>query len=229
MQQAIAYTRVSTKQQKRSGLGLEAQRSAIQSFAATEGFTVLQWFTEAESGTGADALETRPQLKAALAAARKAKGPILIAKLDRLSRDVYFISGLMADKKTEFIVTELGRQDDPFVLHMFAALAQKESALISKRTREALAATKARGTKLGMHARSKSEVRRLSALGVAGSHSAAIARLKPLEWSIKASLTEGVTLRAAAELLNERGIPSPAGGRWHGPSLHKAARRLGLR
>lgn len=228
MQHAIAYTRVSTQKQKRSGLGLEAQRLAIESFAKAEDFTVSQWFTEAESGAGADALETRPQLKAALAAARKAKGPVLVAKLDRLSRDVYFIAGLMTHK-IEFIVTELGRQDDPFVLHMFAALAQKERALISKRTKEALAATKAHGTKLGMHARSKAEIRRLSALGVAGSHTAATARLKPLEWSIKASLTEGVTLRAAADLLNDRGIPSPAGGRWHGPSLHKAARRLGLR
>jgi DNA invertase Pin-like site-specific DNA recombinase len=113
---------------------------------------------------------------------------------------------------------------------MYAALAQKERALISRRTKEALAALKAGGKKLGMHAPSKcNQVRRLSALGVAGNRNAAIARLKPLEWSIKASLTEGVTLRAAADLLNERGIPSPAGGRWYGPSLHKAARRLGLR
>jgi DNA invertase Pin-like site-specific DNA recombinase len=228
MQSAIGYTRVSTKGQKKSGLGLEAQRTAIEAFATAEGFVVTQWFTEAESGAGADALETRPQLKAALAAARKGKAVVLVAKLDRLSRDVYFIAGLMAHR-IEFIVTELGRQDDPFVLHMYAALAQKERALISKRTKEALAATKSRGTKLGMRARSKSEIRRLSALGVAGSQRAATARLKPLEWSIKASLTEGVTLRAAAELLNDRGVPSPAGGRWHGPSLHKAARRLGLR
>jgi DNA invertase Pin-like site-specific DNA recombinase len=229
MQQAIAYTRVSTQEQKRSGLGLEAQRTAIERFAAVEGFIVTQWFTEAESGAGAEALDLRPQLKAALAAARKAKGPVLVMKLDRLSRDVHFVSGLMTHK-IEFIVTELGRQDDPFVLHMYAALAQKEHALISRRTKEALAALKAGGKKLGMNAPSKrNQVGRLSALGVAGNRNAAIARLKPLEWSIKASLTEGVTLRAAAELLNDRGIPSPAGRRWHGPSLLKAARRLGLR
>jgi DNA invertase Pin-like site-specific DNA recombinase len=228
MQTAIGYTRVSTKRQQHSGLGLEAQRAAIESFAAVEGFAVSQWFTEAESGAGADAVETRPQLKLALAAAKKIKGPVLVAKLDRLSRDVHFISGLMAHK-VEFIVTELGRQDDPFVLHMFAALAQKERALISKRTREALSAAKARGTKLGMHARPTREVRRLSALGVAGCRQAATDRLKPLEWSVKAALSDGVSLRKAAELLNERGIGSPAGGRWHGPSLLKAARRLGLR
>jgi DNA invertase Pin-like site-specific DNA recombinase len=228
MQQAIAYTRVSTRQQKYSGLGLEAQRTAIEVFAASNGFAVALWFSEAESGAGADALELRPQLKAALTAARKVRGPVLVAKLDRLSRDVHFISGLMTHK-VEFISVELGRQDDPFVLHMYAALAEKERAMISQRTRAALAATKAKGTKLGMQARSKSEIRRLSALGVVGSQSAATARLKPLEWSIKASLAEGVTLRASAQLLNARGIPSPAGGHWHGPSLLKAARRLGLR
>jgi DNA invertase Pin-like site-specific DNA recombinase len=228
MQTAIGYTRVSTKKQKRSGLGLEAQRQAIASFAAAEGFTVSQWFSEAESGKGADAEATRPQLKAALAAARKARGPVLVAKLDRLSRDVAFISGLMAHK-VEFIVTELGRQDDPFVLHMFAALAQKERALISKRTKEALAVRKARGKKLGMARRSKRYIARLSALGAAASRAAATERLKPLEWSIRAVLSDGVSLRKAAELLNDRNIASPAGGRWHAPSLLKAARRLGLR
>ncbi len=228
MQHAIGYIRVSTKQQKRSGLGLEAQRAAIEGFATAEGFTMSQWFSEAESGAGADALDTRPQLKSALAAAKKIKGPVLIAKLDRLSRDVYFIAGLMAHK-IEFIVTELGRQDDPFVLHLFAALAQKERALISKRTREALAAAKARGTKLGMHARPKAEVRRLSALGTAGSVQSATARTEALRPQLEFALKDGASLRHAAQALNERGIESTRGGRWHGPSLLKAARRLGLR
>jgi DNA invertase Pin-like site-specific DNA recombinase len=228
MQKAVAYTRVSTKGQGASGLGLDAQRSAIEQFAAREGLTVTHWFSEAESGKGADALERRPELAAALKVARKAGAFIVVAKLDRLSRDVHFISGLMAHK-VPFIVTELGMKTDPFELHLRAAFAEEERRKISERTKSALAAAKARGTRLGMHARAKGEVQRLSALGAAGSRTAAVARLKPLEWSIKAALADGVSLRKAADLLNERAISSPAGGRWHGPSLLKAARRLGLR
>ena len=226
--QAVGYVRVSTKGQGVSGLGLQAQRTAIEAFAVREGYTVASWHSEAESGKGVDALDRRPQLAAALKAARKVRGPVIVAKLDRLSRDVAFISGLMAHK-IEFIVTDLGRQSDPFILHLYAALAEKERTLISTRTKAALAATKARGTKLGMTARSKREVRRLSAQGAAASAAAAMERLRPLEWSIRAALADGVSLRKAAVLLNERGIASPAGGRWHAPSLLKAARRLGLR
>jgi DNA invertase Pin-like site-specific DNA recombinase len=94
------------------------------------------------------ALERRPQLKAALEAARKRKCPIVVAKLDRLSRDVAFISGLMA-QRVPFVVAELGPDVDPFVLHIYAALAEKERALISQRTRAALAQAKARGVRLG--------------------------------------------------------------------------------
>lgn len=146
---AIGYTRVSTAEQGKSGLGLEAQREAITSFAAREGFTVQEWFTDVQSGKRvSDTLEERPQLKAALAAGKAAKRPILVSRLDRLSRDVHFISGLMV-QRVEFIACELGRVADPFMLHLFAALAEKERALISQRTKAALAALKARGVKLG--------------------------------------------------------------------------------
>src|SRR5579862_7114620 len=145
---AVAYTRVSTQEQGRSGLGLEAQRSAIQAFAAREGIVVDSWYTEVETGKGSDALDRRPQLAEALQTARQRKLPVLVSKLDRLSRDVHFISGLMA-QRVEFIVTELGRQADPFVLHMFAALAEKERSLISQRTKAGLAAAKAKGVVLG--------------------------------------------------------------------------------
>lgn len=227
-QTAIGYTRVSTKAQGQSGLGLEAQRVAIEQFAAREGYTVAAWHSEAESGKGADALERRPQLAAALKAARKVKGPVLVAKLDRLSRDVHFISGLMVHR-VEFIVVDLGKQENPFMLHIFAAVAQDERRKISERTKVALAAAKARGTKLGMTGRSKREIRQLSARGGAASAQAAMERLRPLEWSIRAALADGVTLRKASDLLNERNIASPAGGRWHAQSLLIAARRLGLR
>src|ERR1700688_354413 len=144
----VTYIRVSTSQQGRSGLGIEAQRQALQQFAKADGFTVAREFVEVETGKGSDALDRRPQLKAALAAARKLRCHVAVAKLDRLSRDVHFISGLMAHK-VPFLVAELGPDVDPFVLHLFAALAEKERSLISTRTRQALAAAKVRGVTLG--------------------------------------------------------------------------------
>jgi DNA invertase Pin-like site-specific DNA recombinase len=149
MRQAVAYTRVSTREQGRSGLGLEAQRAAIVAFAEREQITVSGWFSEVESGKRvSDTLAERPQLRAALAASQELKGPVLVSKLDRLSRDVHFISGLMAHR-VPFLVAELGADIDPFMLHLFAALAEKERAMISQRTKAALAALKARGVKLG--------------------------------------------------------------------------------
>src|SRR6266851_5149047 len=148
MTQAIAYYRVSTARQGRSGLGIEAQRTAVLRFAEAEGINIIGERTEIETGKGADALERRPELAAALADARRAKCPVLVAKLDRLSRDVHFISGLMAHR-VAFVVAELGADADPFTLHLYAALAEKERALISARTRAALAAKKAQGVKLG--------------------------------------------------------------------------------
>ena len=123
--QAISYLRVSTAEQGKSGAGIEAQRQAIAAFCAVNGFDLLREHVEVETGKGADALDRRPVLKGALAEARKAKVPVLVAKLDRLSRDVHFISGLMAHR-VPFIVTELGQDVDPFMLHIYAALAEKE-------------------------------------------------------------------------------------------------------
>ena len=141
MKPAIAYIRVSTVRQGRSGLGLEAQQTALANFAKAEGYTLIETFQEIETGKGADALDRRPQLSAAIKTAKKVKAPILVAKLDRLSRDVHFISGLMVHR-VPFLVADLGPDVDPFILHLFAALAQKERALISRRTAEALAAAR---------------------------------------------------------------------------------------
>ena len=140
----VAYYRVSTREQGRSGLGIEAQRAGVARFAETEGFEIVAEFTEVETGKGSDALERRPQLAGALAEARshRKRCPVVVAKLDRLSRDVHFISGLMAHSvpfvvaeldrpsrdvhfisglmahKTPFLVADLGPDVEPFLLHL---------------------------------------------------------------------------------------------------------------
>jgi DNA invertase Pin-like site-specific DNA recombinase len=209
---AVAYTRVSTASQGRSGLGLEAQTAALARFAEAEGYVLAETFTEVETGKGADALDRRPQLSAALAAARKLKAPIIVVKLDRLSRDVHFISGLMTHR-TPFIVAELGADTDPFMLHLYAALAEKERRLISQRTKDALAAAKARGVKLGG----------LNAKGVQFREEAR-GRAEALR-PVLAELA-GKSARAIAAELNGRGTATPSGGRWHAETVIRVQRRL---
>jgi DNA invertase Pin-like site-specific DNA recombinase len=212
MKTAVAYTRVSTREQGHSGLGLEAQRVALAQFAETEGFCFAETFTEVETGKGADALDRRPQLNAALTAARKLKAPIIVAKLDRLSRDVHFISGLMTHR-TPFIVAELGADADPFMLHLYAALAEKERRLISQRTKDALAVRKAQGVKLGG----------LNAKGVANREEAK-ARAEALR-PIFAELASKAANAIAAEL-NKRGVPTPTGSPWSAKTVIRVQRRL---
>src|ERR1700738_547701 len=144
----ITYIRVSTSQQGRSGLGIEAQRQSLRQFAKAKGLELVREFVEVETGKGSDALDRRPQLKAALAAAKRLKCHVAVAKLDRLSRDVHFISGLMAHR-VPFVVAELGADCDPFVFILFLCLAREDRSLISTRTRQALAAAQARGVTLG--------------------------------------------------------------------------------
>jgi DNA invertase Pin-like site-specific DNA recombinase len=205
----IGYLRVSTAKQGRSGLGLEAQQEAVERFAAAEGFEVLQWFSEEETGKGSEALERRPQLKAALEAARRANAPVIVAKLDRLSRDVHFISGLMV-QRVEFIVAELGPQSDPFLLHLYAALAEKERTLISERTKAALHAAKSRGVRLG-NPRNLSEASRI---GAHRNREKAVEFSAPILGDIKQWSDTGLSLRAIAKRLNERGVKTARGGAW---------------
>ena len=214
MASAIAYYRVSTARQGKSGLGIEAQKVAVQRFAEAEGLDVLAEHIEVETGKGADALDRRPQLAAALAQARKQKCPILVAKLDRLSRDVHFISGLMAHR-VPFIVAELGADADPFMLHLYAALAEKERALISQRTRAALAAKKAQGVKLGNPRAAETVGRAHAANRTAADQFAA--NVLPIVREIQASgLT---TLREIAAALNARGVRTARGGQWHSTTV----------
>ena len=149
----IEYVRVSTKEQGRSGLGLEAQREAIGQFCLRERFNIVASFVEVESAKG-DTLARRPKLREALKAARRIKdddykyAPVVVAKLDRLSCDVHFVSGLMAER-VFFICADLGADTDPFMLHIYTAFAEKERRMISIRTKEGLARARARGKKLG--------------------------------------------------------------------------------
>jgi DNA invertase Pin-like site-specific DNA recombinase len=216
----ITYIRVSTSQQGRSGLGIEAQRATLRHFAGTEGYEVAHEFLEVETGKGSDALDRRPQLKAALAAARKLRCHVAVAKLDRLSRDVHFISGLMAHK-VPFLVAELGPDVDPFVLHLFAALAEKERFLISTRTRQALAAAKARGVTLG---NPKLSVARKGALNAVMAEADRFAA-NVLPIIREAQKAGAVTLRDIASALNARGVPTPRGGQWHAKSVSNILER----
>ncbi len=212
MQPAVAYTRVSTASQGRSGLGLEAQQAALARFAEAEGYTFAASFSEVETGKGSDALERRPQLSAAMIAARKLKAPIIVAKLDRLSRDVHFISGLMSHK-TPFIVAELGADADPFMLHLYAALAEKERRLISQRTRDALAVKKAQGKKLG-GMRDKS-------IQIRDEARARAEALRPLFVELA-----GKSANAIAAEFNKRGVATPTGSPWSAKTVSRVQRRL---
>jgi DNA invertase Pin-like site-specific DNA recombinase len=220
MKPIVAYVRVSTNQQGRSGLGIEAQRDALSRFAQSEGLDVAAEFIEVETGKGSDALDRRPQLAAALARARALRCPVAVSKLDRLSRDVHFISGLMTHR-VPFGVAELGPDVDPFVLHLFAALAEKERALISGRTKSALAAAKAKGVKLGNPRLDAARARAVASLQAQADRAAN--NILPIIAEIRRS--GATSLRAIAEALNARGVQTPRGGRWHGMSVRNVLAR----
>lgn len=220
---AIGYVRVSTGHQARSGLGLQAQQDSIEEFCRREGINLQSFYVEVETGKGADALDRRPELAAALKAASAIKSPIIVAKLDRLSRDVHFISGLMA-QRVPFVVAELGLDTDPFLLHLFAALAQKERALISERTRAALARKKASGAILG----NKVNLREAQLAGARANREAAdrfALNIIPIIGEIKAS---GVlTNRAIAVALTSRGVKAAREGHWTGVQVGRVLARAG--
>ena len=221
MQQAIVYYRVSTARHGRSGHGIEAQREAVTRFAAAEGFDLAAEFVEVETRKGNDALDRRPQLAAALATGRQRKCPVIVAKLDRLSRDVAFVSGLIA-QRVPFIVAELGRDADPFMLHLYAALAEKERRLISERTKAALAARKARGAKLGN--RNAAQAAAVGHRAITAEADTFAANVLPIVNSLRSN---GVTdLRGLAGALSDRGIRTPrAARRWHVSSVRNLLRR----
>ena len=206
MKQAVVYRRVSTSEQGKSGKGLEAQASTITRFCTAEGFEVVADFEEVASGKLS--LDGRPGLAAALAKAARLKCPVIVSKLDRLSRDVAFISGLMA-KGVPFIVAELGADVDPFVLHLYASLGEKERQLISQRTKEGLASMVGTG-KLGNKTNLAAAQAKGAAKNVAAS-AAFAARVLPLISRLKDG---GLSLNAIAAQLNASNMPTMRAGLW---------------
>jgi DNA invertase Pin-like site-specific DNA recombinase len=207
----IAYFRVSTKEQGDSGLGLEGQRAAVRAHAAAHGGRVMAEYVEVESGRRAD----RPQLAAALAHARRSKARLVVAKLDRLSRNVAFLSALM-ESKVDFVCCD-NPHATKLTIHILAAVAEHEAEAISQRTRAAMQAYKARGGKLGSarpgHWAGREHLRRA---GIAkGRQRAAIVLRRQADEAycdlypvVTRLRDEGVTLAAIAEQLNEAGHTS---------------------
>src|SRR6202161_1656892 len=146
MKDAIGYLRVSTREQGRSGLGLAAQRSGIETFGAREGFSIQSWYQDIQTGAGKDALLLRPGLAAALKQARASRFALIVSRLDRLSRNVHFISGLM-EHKVHFVVAAFGKDCDAFTLHIYASVAEQERKMISERLKAAIAVARSKGRK----------------------------------------------------------------------------------
>ena len=213
-QTAVSYLRVSTSKQGSSGLGREAQREAVSRYLAGCGCLQIAEFVEVETGKGANALARRPQLREALALAKREGATLVIAKIDRLARNVHFVSGLM-ETGVPFVATDMPHADR-FQLHLFAALAEKEAEQISRRTKEALAAAKARGVRLGRNAEILREKHKADARD----------RLQPYVERLRGLVSSGHSVRGIAEALNAAGLHSPGGGRWHIATVQRALARL---
>jgi len=232
---AIGYLRVSTKEQGRSGLGLAAQRDDIEAFGSREGFAVKNWYQDIQTGAGKDALLLRPGLAAAIRDARSARCPLVVSRLDRLSRNVHFITGLM-EHKVHFIVAMFGRDVDNFTLHIYASVAEQERKMISERVKAAIAVSKSKGRKFTLQTCSKAVHRRILAASIAVRKKAAAERLEAhrvhIEWAFRQPSRYGsvrpISFNEAATKLNERRIECLTGGQWTGSGLVRAARRLGL-
>lgn len=221
MKEAIAYCRVSTHEQGDSRNGLDAQRVAVEAFARAEGYELL--VTVDEVGSGALLLPDRPVLQSVLRQAKRSRAVVLVSKLDRLSRDVAFISTLMS-QGVRFVVAELGDDVDPFVLHLFAALAEKERRMISQRTKDALAVLKARGVKLG----NPSNLVHAQSLGTVAVKAGADAFASRLEPALRRMRQGGLTLQAMADELDAQGTPTQRNGRWSPTGVRNLLTRLGL-
>lgn len=208
----VAYYRVSTDRQGRSGLGLEAQREAVMRLAGDR--PVHAEYTEVESGKRHT---NRPQLIAAMAHAKRMKATLLIAKLDRLARNVHFISGLM-ESGVDFVAADMPKANR-LTVHIMAAFAEHEREAISQRTKDALAAIKAQGRKLG-NPRWQESVHKAAAAR-RGKYNVANAGL------IAELRRQGLTLRDIAKRLNESGMKTSSGAAWYASSVRAVLGRIG--
>jgi DNA invertase Pin-like site-specific DNA recombinase len=221
----IAYYRVSTQKQGASGLGLEAQRAAVAQYLNGGAWELAGEFVETETGKGADALAKRPQLCAALEACRKSGASLLIAKLDRLARNVHFITGLMeaakgsGKKAVKFVACDMPDAND-LTIHLMAAFAEHEAKRISERTKEALAMAKKRGVLLGTAgaANLKPNVERRQA--------DAAAFAEKLRGQLKGFELRGLTQRQMVDELNQLDIRTARGGKWSLIQLQRVLARL---
>lgn len=213
----VTYRRVSTEDQGRSGLGLDAQTRDLTLFLETyseEPWEVIGEFTDVESGTNSE----RPELAKAIDMAKRDKATLLVAKLDRLSRKVAFIAALMDDKKLSIRVASMPRAQK-FELHIYAALAEQERDFISTRTKAALNEAKGRGVKLG--GLRDATMRRNEAV-----KANALARAEKVESIIRPLREGGQTLAQIAEALNASGVPTARGGRWYPAQVKRTLDRL---
>lgn len=216
----VSYLRVSTARQGASGLGLEAQRAAVAGHLNSGDWTHLREIVEIESGKRND----RPALAEALRLCRQQKATLVIAKLDRLARNVHFISGLM-ESGVEFVAVDMPSANR-FVVHILAAVAEQEAEAISKRTKAALVAAKERGTVLGGR---RVSAERFREIGVAArqtfSVQAAKGRAQVLPGIVEIQGKGISTLRAIAAELNARSIDAPRGGPWSAVQVQRVLAR----
>lgn len=217
----VSYLRVSTDRQGRSGLGLEAQRNAVEGFLNGGQWSLLAEYVEVESGKKTD----RPELEKALHHAKVTGATLVIAKLDRLSRDAVFLLGLER-AGVEFVAADMPHANR-LTVGIMALVAEQEREMISKRTKEALAAAKARGVKLGSpkgaaHLAGRGNAEAVDAIKEQASQRAE--DLRPVVDDIRSAGTVGV--RGITRELNERGIVTPRGGRWHPTGVSRLLDRL---
>ncbi len=211
-----AYYRVSTERQGASRLGLDAQRNAVLQHMAREGGRIEGEYVEVESGKRSD----RPKLADAIRECKRSKSTLIIAKLDRLARNVHFISGLL-ESGVDFVAVD-NPHANRFQIHLLAAFAEYERELISKRTKEALAQAKARGVKLGAK-----DQRALSRAGVGALKASALDFAEKLRPIVDGLIAQGISGPSAlSEALNVRGVVSRTGGRWYPSTVRTLLARL---
>jgi DNA invertase Pin-like site-specific DNA recombinase len=222
----IAYYRVSTARQGRSGLGIEAQRAAVEGYLDGGNWRIISEFTEVESGRRSD----RPELDKALATARMRQVPLVVAKVDRLTRSVSFLSRLL-DAGVDVRFADLPAIEGPtgrFMLQQMAAVAELERGMISARTKAALAATKRRGVQLGGARERHGLTNKVRAKARAAVRERVKARAADLAGIVQNALSAGATsLRALAAELDRQHIPAPRGGIWNAKQVSRLLEQLG--